>query len=56
MIEEVRRKVNVLNVSTSLQKTIRSILEDLKREGIKYKITEEALQIRILKNFEDIEW
>jgi hypothetical protein len=31
MIEEVRRKVNVLNVSTSLQKTIRSILEDLKR-------------------------
>ena len=56
MIEEVRRKVNVLNVSTSLQKTIRSILEDLKREGIKYKITEEALQIKILKNYEDIEW
>lgn len=30
MIDEVRRKVNILNVSTSLQKTIRSILEDLK--------------------------
>jgi len=56
MIEEVRRKVNVLNVSTSLQKTIRSILDDLKKEGIKFKITEEALQIKILKNFEDIEW
>ena len=56
MIEETRRKVNILNVSTSLQKTIRSILEELKREGIKYKITEEALQIKILKNFEDIDW
>ena len=40
MIEEVRRKVNVLNVSQNLQKTIRSILEDLKKEGVKYKITE----------------
>ena len=56
MIDEVRRKVNVLNVSTSLQKTIRSILEDLKREGIKYKITEQAFQIKILKDFEDIDW
>lgn len=27
MIEEVRRKVNLLNVSTTLQKTIRTILE-----------------------------
>lgn len=56
MIEEVRRKVNLLNVSTGLQKTIRSILDELKREGIKYKITEEALQIKILKNYEDIDW
>ena len=56
MIEEVRRKVNVLNVSTALQKTIRTILEELKREGIKYKITEEILQIKILKNYEDILW
>ena len=56
MIEEVRRKVNLLNVSTSLHKIIRSILDDLKREGIKYKITEEALQIKILKNYEDIDW
>lgn len=56
MIEEIRRKVNLLNVSTSLHKTIRSILDDLKKEGIKYKITEEAIQIKILKNYEDIEW
>lgn len=27
MIEEVRRKVNLLNESTNLQKTIRSILD-----------------------------
>lgn len=26
MIEEIRRKVNLLNVSTTLQKTIRTIL------------------------------
>ena len=56
MIEEVRRKINLLNVSTSLQKTIRTILEDLKKEGIKYRITEEAVQIKILKNYEDIDW
>ncbi len=56
MIEEVRRKINLLNVSTSLQKTIRTILEDLKKEGIKYRITEEAVQVKILKNYEDIDW
>jgi hypothetical protein len=56
MIEEIRRKVNLLNVSTTLQKTIRTILEDLNKEGIKYKITEEAVQIKILKNYEDIDW
>ena len=28
----------------------------MKREGIKYKITEEALQIKILRNYEDIQW
>jgi hypothetical protein len=56
MIEEIRRKVNLLNVSTTLQKTIRTILEELKKEGIKYKITEEAIQVKILKNYEDIDW
>lgn len=56
MIEEVRRKVNLLNVSTNLMKTIRSILDEFKKAGIKFKITEEALQIKILKNYEDIEW
>ena len=53
---KVRRKVNLLNVSTTLQKTIRTILEQLKKEGIKYKITEEAIQVKILKNYEDIDW
>ena len=56
MVEEVRRKINLLNVSTSLQKTVRTILEELKKEGIKYKITEEAVQVKILKNYEDIDW
>lgn len=50
-IEEVRRKVNLLNVSTSLHKIIRSILDDLKKEGIKYKITEEAIQIKVMRNY-----
>lgn len=51
MVEEIRRKVNLLNVSTTLHKTIRTILDELKREGIKYKITEEAIQIKVLKNY-----
>jgi hypothetical protein len=55
-MEEIRRKINLLNVSTSLHKTVRSILDELKKEGIKYKITEEAIQVKVLKNYEDIDW
>jgi len=39
-----------------LHKTIQSIVDDLKKEGVKYKITEEAIQIKIIKDYEDIDW
>jgi hypothetical protein len=37
-IMEVKKKVNVLNLSTTVQKTTRTILQELKQAGIEFKI------------------
>ena len=55
-INETKRKVNILNHSTASQKTTNTILDDIKKAGIEYKITEEAIQLRVLKSFEDVDW
>lgn len=36
---EVRRRVNLLNLSTAVQKTTRVLLEELKNEQISFKVT-----------------
>ena len=51
-IEEIRRKVNLLNVSTSLQKTIRTILEDLKKEGFQFQMIDADYEQLLAKRFE----
>ena len=45
--------MNLLNVSTSLHKTVRSILDDLKREGIKYKDLTDKEKEKFEQTFED---
>lgn len=55
-IIEVKKKVNVLNLSTAVQKTTRTILQELKQAGIEFKIVEEAVQIKVIKSYEDVDW
>jgi hypothetical protein len=32
------------------------LLEDIKKAGVRFKVLEEALQLKVLKNYEDINW
>lgn len=53
---EIRRRVNLLNLSTTAQTTTSCILEQLRESTISYKVTEKALQLRIIQNYEDLNW
>jgi hypothetical protein len=52
----VRRKVNALDSAATLKTITVSLLENFRRSGIRYRVAEEALQFRVLKNYEDINW
>jgi hypothetical protein len=52
----VRRKVNVLDSAAILKTITVNLLEEFRRSGIRYRVTEEALQFRVLKNYEDVNW
>ena len=55
-LTEVRRKVNVLDSAATLKTITGNLLEDFRRSGIRYKVAEEALQFKVLKNYEDVNW
>jgi hypothetical protein len=55
-LTDVRRKVNVLDSSATLKTITCNLLEEFRRFGIRYRVVEEALQFRVLKNYEDVNW
>ncbi len=55
-LTDVRRKVNVLDSAATLKTITSNFLEELRRFGIRYRVVEEALQFRVLKNYEDVNW
>lgn len=48
--------MNVLDSAATLKTITVSLLEDFRRSGIRYRVAEEALQFRVLKNYEDVNW
>lgn len=48
--------MNVLDIAATLKTITVSLLEDFRRSGIRYRVAEEALQFRVLKNYEDVNW
>ena len=55
-VQEVRRKVDLLSTSTQLGITVRGVLEQLDSAGVRYKLSEEAVQFKVLSDFENIQW
>lgn len=46
----------MLDSAATLKTITVSLLEDLRRSGIRYRVVEEALQFRVMKNYEDVNW
>ena len=53
---EMRRKVNLLSLSTCLQKTTGEIIMELRSKDLKFRLTEETMQIVLMKDFEEVPW
>ena len=39
-----------------MEKTTRTLLEEIKEAGINFKITEKALQLKIVRGYEEVDW
>ena len=55
-VTDTRKKINMYDMSVSLQRSIRDIVEELKKGEVAFRITEQALQLKIMKSYDDIDW